>query len=115
VELHDRQVYSVSRRQAFATQHDFPGFFDYRSVHWEDFIDDSKQSIERWLNRIRPRDGDITVKDLLQYFGISRQPLSSGHQLFQPSPGIGFMRVSSAHEIHGDVRVDKNHGFTPDP
>ena len=79
VDLHDRQVHSVSRGQALPTQYDLPGSFDCCSVHWEDFIDDSKQSIERGLNSVRPHDGDITVKDFLQYFGISYQALSSGH------------------------------------
>jgi len=40
---------------------------------------------------------------------------STVYQFFQPTPGIGFMRMGGAHQIHGNVGVDKDHGCTPDP
>ena len=84
-------------------------------VYRKHFIDDSQQSIERRLNRIRPADRHIAVKYFLQYFCIGHQPLSAADQFLQPTPGIGFMRMGSAHQIHGNVGVDKDHGCTPDP
>jgi len=115
LDLHYGEVYCVSRREAFLTQHDPPGSLDCRLIDRKYFIDDSQQSVERRLNRIRPLNRHIAVKYFLQHFRVGHQPFSTVYQFFQPTPGIGFMRMGGAHQIHGNVGVDKDHGCTPDP
>ena len=97
------------------TQHDHLGSLDCHPIYRKYFIDDSQQSIERRLNRIRPLKRHIAVKYFPQHFRIGHQPLSTVYQFLQPTPGIGFMRMGGAHQIHGNVGVDKDHGCTPDP
>ncbi len=108
-------MYCISRREAFLTKHDRLGSLDCRLIDRKYFIDDSQQSIERRLNRIRALNRHIAVKYLLQHFRIGHQPLSTVYQFLQPTPGIGFMRMGSAYQIHGNVGVDKDHGCTPEP
>lgn len=73
MDLHRGEVYRISCRQPFPAQHDLPGPFDCRSVYWKYLIDDSQQSIKCGLNGIRPRNGNIAVKDFLEHFGVSYQ------------------------------------------
>jgi hypothetical protein len=35
--------------------------------------------------------------------------------LFEQSLGVDLVGVSRAHEVHGDVRINQNHGCAPDP
>ncbi len=103
MDLHDGEVYRISRRQRFLTQHDLLGSFDCSLIHCKYFIDNSQQSIKRRLNSIRPLDRSITVKNFLQHFRVGRQPLLAAHQFLQPTLGIGFMRMGATHQVHGDV------------
>jgi len=107
-------MYCVSRREAFLTQHDPLGSLDNRLIHREYFIDDSQQCIERRLDRIRTMNGRIAVEYFLEHFGVGHQSLSSVHQFLEPAPGIGFVRMGGAHQIHGNVGINKGHGCTPD-
>ena len=115
MELHGCQVYRIPRRQVAVTEQDFLGSLDGRLVHRKYFVNDSQQNIERRLNGIQPFDRGITMKDFLQHFRVCHQAFSVAHQLFQPTPGIGFMGMRSSHQVHWDVRVDKDHGCMPDP
>ena len=112
--LHCGQMYCVSSREAFLTQHDSLGSLDCRLIHRKYFIYDSQQSIERGLNRIGPLNRHIAVKYFLQHFRVGHQPLSRVYQFLQPTLGIGFMRMGSADKVHGNVGVDKDHDGMPD-
>ena len=114
LDLHDGEVDCVSRREAFLAQHDRLGSLDRRMVHRKYFINDSQQSIERRLNRIRPLNRHIAMEYFLQRFSVGHQPLSIIYQFLQPTPGIGFVWMGGAHQIHGNVGVDKDLGSTPD-
>jgi hypothetical protein len=56
VDLHDSEVYRISRRQRFVTEHDLLGSFDRTLVHRKYLIDDSEQSVKGRLNSIGPCD-----------------------------------------------------------
>ncbi len=115
LDLHDGEVYRVSRREAFLPQYDYLGSLDCRLIHRKYFIDDSQQGIECRLNRIRALNRHIAVKDFLQHFRVGHQPLSTVYQILQPTLGSGFIGMGGAYQIHGNIRVDKDHGCMPDP
>jgi hypothetical protein len=103
VDLHGGKVNSIARGQLLVTQNDCASALDGGTVDWKDFIDDAKQSVKGRLDCIGAVDGNVTVKDLLQDFGIGDEALAIADQILQTSPGIGFVRMGSADQIHRDV------------
>jgi hypothetical protein len=55
VDSHNGEVYCISRRQAFVTEHDIPGSFDCRFVHREYFIDHSQHAFLGVCSKRRAR------------------------------------------------------------
>ncbi len=115
VDLHDREMHRITRRKLLVPEHDLLGLFHCGPVHGKNLIDHAQQCVKRRLNRIRPRDRNVAMQDFLQHFRISYQPLSATHQFLQPAPGIAFVRMSSANQIHWDVGINKDHEGIPNP
>ncbi len=76
-------------------------------------IDDAEESVKRGLNRISAVDGNIPMQDLLQDLGVSYEALAVVDQFFEQPLGVALVRVGRAHKVHGDVRIDQNHGWAP--
>jgi hypothetical protein len=55
------------------------------------------------------------VQDLLENLGVRNQALALADYPFKQSPRIALVGMSSANQIHGDIRVDQNHGCPPVP
>lgn len=72
--LYHGGVDGVARRQLFGAHHDSLGAFDDFVIDHEDLIHDSQERVQRWLNGVAPADRDVTVKDLLQHFGVRNEP-----------------------------------------
>ncbi len=78
-------------------------------------IDDAQQSVERRLDGVPAVNGDVPMQDLLQDLGVGDEALAIIDQLFEPSLSVALVGVRRAHQIHGNVRIDQNHGCAPDP
>jgi hypothetical protein len=91
--FHHGDVQSIAGRKPRRSQEDGLCPFDRLQVHGEDFVDDSQQSVEGRLNRIRSTDGHVTVEDLLQHLGIGDKPLPLGQAPFEESLRVGLAGV----------------------
>ena len=97
------------------SQDNLLGTLGVNSRHVEYLINDAEQSVERRLDGVPAVDGDIPMQNLLQDLGVGDQALAVIDQLFEQSLCVALVGVRRAHEIHGDVRIDQNHGCAPDP
>ncbi len=111
--LHHGKMDSITRRQPRVPQYNLFGTLHHYPVNRQDLIDDAKQSVERWLNGVAPLDRYVAVQDLLQDFRIGDEALPLANELFKQSLRVGLVNMRSAHQVHGDIRVDQNHGFVP--
>jgi hypothetical protein len=107
--LHDRQVKRVAGRQLRAPQHNPPGALDVRELHGEDLVSDSQKRVEGGLDRVAPADGDVTMKDLLEDLRVGDETLLLRKDSLQNLLRVPLVGVRRPHEIHRDVRVEKNH------
>jgi hypothetical protein len=53
------------------------------------------------------------VQNLLQNLCMCYEPLPLADEPFKQSLRVSTVNVRGAHQIHGDIRVDQNHGFVP--
>jgi len=77
-------------------------------------IDNPEQSVEGRLDGVPTVDGDVPMQDLLQDLGVGDEALAVTDQLFEQSLCVALVGVRRTHQIHGDVRIDQNHGCAPD-
>jgi len=84
-------------------------------IDGQDLVNDAEQGVEGWLDGVTAVDGDVAVQDLLQHFGVGHQALAVADQFFEQSLRVAFVGMGRADEVHRDIRVDQNHGFTPVP
>ena len=113
--FHDGDMDRITRRHPSMTQDNLLGTPNGASRDVKHLINDAKQSVERRLDGVPAVDGDVPMQDLLQNLGVGDQALAVIDQLFEPPLRVAFVGVRRAHKIHGDVRIDQNHGCAPDP
>ena len=113
--FHYSKVDSIARGQPRVPQHNIFGALDRNPIHGQDLIDHAKQGIECRLNGIEPVNRNVAVQDFLQDFRIRYEPLALADQFFKQSLRVSLVKMWSAYQIHGDIRVDQNHGFVPAP
>jgi hypothetical protein len=61
------------------------------------------------LDRIAPVDGDVSMEDLLQDFGVRDEALILGDEPFEDLLRISLVGVRRPDEIHRNVRVEEDH------
>ncbi len=113
--FHDGEMESMTRRQPSMSQDNLLGTLGGGPRNVKHLIDDAEQSVERRLDGVPAIDGDVPMQDLLQDLGVGDEALAVIDQLFEPSLCVTLVGVRRAHEIHGDVRINQNHGCAPDP
>ncbi len=113
--FHDGEMDRITRRQPSMSQDNLLGTLGGGPRNVKHLINDAEQGVERWLDGVPAVDGDVPMQDFLQDLCVSDQPLAVIDQLFEPSLCVALVGVRRAHEIHGDVRINKNHGCAPDP
>src|ERR1700674_1878563 len=111
--FHYGKMDSITRRQTRVPQHNLFGALHCNPINGQDLIDDAKQGIESGLNGVAALNRHVAVQDLLQNLGIRDETLPLANELFKPSLRVGLVNMSSAHKVHGDIRVDQNHGLVP--
>ena len=113
--FHDGEMDSIARRKPSMSQDNLFGTLGGGPRNVKHLIDDAEQSVERRLDGVPAVDGDVPMQDLLQDLGVGDEALAVIDQLFEQSLCVALVGVRRAHEIHGDVRIDQNHGCAPDP
>ena len=113
--FHDGKVESITRRQPPVPQYNLLGALGIGPRNVKHLVDDAEQSVEGRLDGVPAVNGDVPMQNLLQHLGVGHQALAVVHQLFEPSLRIALVGVRRAHQIHGDVGIDQNHGCAPDP
>jgi hypothetical protein len=68
--FHDREVYGVTSRQAAISQDNFLRTLGYDLIDSQHLIYDAQQSVECGLDGIAAINRNVSMKDLLQHFGI---------------------------------------------
>jgi len=89
--------------------------FDDGVIDWQHFINNSKQSIERRLNRVTTFDRHIAMQNFLEHLSIRHEPLAFTQEFLKQPLCVRLMRMGRTDEIHRDIRVDENHGRGPIP
>jgi hypothetical protein len=87
----------------------------FRTLHhhlidWQDLIHNMHQSVEGWLNRVTPLDGNLAMQDFLKHFGVRHQSSTIQYDFLEQVLGVCFVAVRRAYKIHRNVRIDQNHG-----
>ncbi len=113
--FHDGEMERVTRGEPRVSQNNLLGAFSSGPVNLQHLIDDAQQGVKSRLDGVPAIDGDVAMQDLLQDLGVRHQALALTDQLFEQSLRVALVGVSRAHKIHRDIRVDQNHGRTPDP
>jgi hypothetical protein len=92
------------------TRRELPIFQDYPlrplndgTINREHLVSNTKQRIERALDRVTTVNRDMTVQDLLQHFRIGNQGLAVADQSFEQSLRIAFVGMGRADQIHWNV------------
>jgi hypothetical protein len=113
--FHDGEMDGIARRKPTMSEDNLFGPLGGRPRNVKHLIHNPEQSIECRLDGVPAVDGGGPVQDLLQDLGVGDEPLAVIDQLFEPSLCVALVRVGRAHEVHGNVRIDKNHGCAPAP
>ena len=113
--FHDGKMHGITRRQLLITQDNLFRTFDYGPIHSQNLVHDAEQSVERGLDGVAAVDCDVAVQDLLENLGVRNQALALADHLFEQPSRIALVGMRSADQIHGDIRVDQNHGCAPVP
>jgi hypothetical protein len=113
--FHDGHVQGVARGHLWASHEDILRAICRGCIYSQYLIDNSKQRVESRLDRVAAIDRDVAMRDFLKHLGVGNQALAIADEFFDQSLRVGFMRMSSTHQIHGDVRVDENHECVPLP
>lgn len=83
------------------------GSQDVRLLDCEDIVDDVQQELERGADCFPLADGDVSMKDLLQDFGVGHKALSRCNQALQEKLGLALVRMRRPEDVHRDVGVDE--------
>jgi hypothetical protein len=84
-------------------------------VNSQHLIHHAEQSVERGLDCVAAVDNDLAVQDFLENLGVRKQAVALVNHFLQRSSREALVRMRSAHQIHGNIRVDQNHGCAPVP
>ena len=68
--LHDSQMYGVTGGQVRVTEDNPLRALQDGATDSQYVVDDTEQSIKCWLNGVTAIDGNVTVQNLLEDFGI---------------------------------------------
>lgn len=82
----------------------------YYLINSQHLIYDAKQSVKYGLDGVAAINRDVSMKDLLQHFGISNQTLAVADQFLKQALGVALVRMRRSDETYRDVGVDQNHG-----
>lgn len=107
--LHYRDVNSVTQGKSTIPKYDLFRAVNHRLVDWKYLINDAKQYVEGWLDAVASIYSNVSMQDLLEYFGVRNEALAIRCQLIQQSLSGSFATVGRSHEVHGDVGVNENH------
>jgi hypothetical protein len=110
---HHSEMDGIARGKLPISQDKLLGFFDGFSIYWKNLIHERQKSIESGLDYLATVDGGVTVEDLLKDLRIGYQPLPAHDRFFEQPLSLDLVRVRGAHNIHGHIGVDKNHGLWP--
>ena len=113
--FHDSEVDGIACREARMAEDNLLGTLDGGPRDVKHLIDDAQQSVECRLDGISAVNGDVAMQDLLQYLGVGDEALATIDQLLEQALSVALVGVRRAHQIHGDVRIDQNHGCASDP
>jgi hypothetical protein len=113
--FHDGYVQGVACRHLWASHEDIFRAICRRCIYSQHLIDNSQQGVESRLDRVAAIYRDVAMQDFLKHLGVGNQALAIADEFFDQSLRVGFMRMRSADQIHGDVRVDENHECVPVP
>jgi len=73
----------ITRRQLYVPQYNLFGALHGNLVNGQDLIDDTKQSVERWLDGVAPLNRCVPVQDLLQNLSVCDEALPLADELFK--------------------------------
>ncbi len=108
ISRHHCSMQGIAGRQARNSQDELSSTLDIREPDRNHLVDDTKQDIERRLNRVTSTDRNISVEDLLQHLGAGDQSFRRRNSGLDKVLSIRLVGMSRAHEIHRNVRVDEN-------
>jgi hypothetical protein len=91
------------------SEHDSFRSLEVGQLHGEDLVGDSQERVEGGLDRVTPPDGDVTVEDLLEGLDVGNEAFSFGEASFQYLLRVPLVGVGRPHQVHRDVRIEKNH------
>jgi hypothetical protein len=77
-------------------------------VDCENLVDDVQNRLESRSDGLTPANCRVTTEDLPQDLCVRDQPLSGGGETLQQYLRFGFARMRRPHEVHRDVRIDKD-------
>src|ERR1700726_2252193 len=113
--VHDGEMHGITRRKLPIPQDNLFRTLCDRPINSQHLIHDAEQTVERWLDCVAAVDSDVAVQDLLENLGVRNQVLAIADRLFEQSSRVALVGMRSANQIHGDIRVDQNHGCAPVP
>lgn len=90
-------------------QNDVFRAFEIGKLDREDLIGNSQKGVEGGLNGVAPANGDVTVEDLLEHFGIRNEALLFREKPLEYLLGIPFVGMRRSHQVHRNVRIEEDH------
>src|ERR1700726_865985 len=113
--FHDGYMHCIARRQLPIPQDNMFRTLSDGPINGQHLNHDANQSVKPWLDCVAAVDSDVAVQDLLENLGVRNQALALADHLFEQSSRIVLVGMRSANQIHGNIRVDQNHGCVPVP
>ena len=105
---HHGHVDRVSRRDVWGLVHLAPGLKDVVEVHGKDLIRQTEKGVDAGSDRVTTADRALAVEDLLDHLDIGDQVLRLADETLQRATSVLFVRVSGAHQVHGDVGIEED-------
>ena len=81
--FHYGEMDRISRRQLHVPQYNLFGALHRILLNGQDLIDDTKQSVECWLDGVAPLNSCVPVQNLLQDLSICDEALPLADKLFK--------------------------------
>src|SRR3984893_12172624 len=108
--FHDGYMHCIARRQLPIPQYNLFRTLCDGPLNSQHLIHDADQSVERGLDCVAAVDSTLAIAFFLAILGVRNQPLALADHLFEQSSHVALVGMRSANQIHGNIRVDQNHG-----
>src|SRR6266480_3178058 len=113
--FHDGDMHRIARRQLPIPQDNLFRTLRDGPINSQHLIHDAQQSVERRLDCVAAVDSGVAVQNFLENLGVRYQALALADHLFEQSTRVALVGMRSTNQVHGNIRVDQNHGCAPVP